>query len=307
MSDIKFDCPKCGKSLAIDEQGAGRNVQCPECSQAITVPQKPVAVPPPPAPPIPEPSPQHKPCPFCGESILATARKCKHCGEFLDGSKSPSTPAGPTAQMIKEGHFVFSCPYDQAYAIVERAMTESEVKIKERSPEKGILKGKCKYGINPFGMTVTSTFYSDTGTTQAEVAANFTDAFDTFGACKKKVAQISDRIRSLSSSGQEVGRQPAVAAAAVPPLPRSSSQQTTPPSYAQRSGPSLKGKATTGFFLSLGGLLVGPCAIVGLIMCSIALNGMSTSTNKEGKGMAIAGLIIGFIALLTWIMIVVNL
>jgi hypothetical protein len=26
----------------------------------------------------------HKPCPYCGESILAEARKCKVCGEFLD-------------------------------------------------------------------------------------------------------------------------------------------------------------------------------------------------------------------------------
>lgn len=26
-----------------------------------------------------------KACPFCGEEILETAVKCKHCGEFLDG------------------------------------------------------------------------------------------------------------------------------------------------------------------------------------------------------------------------------
>lgn len=28
-----------------------------------------------------------KQCPYCGEEILAIAKKCKHCGEWLDGSK----------------------------------------------------------------------------------------------------------------------------------------------------------------------------------------------------------------------------
>lgn len=27
---------------------------------------------------------EHRPCPYCGEEILAVAKKCKHCGEFLD-------------------------------------------------------------------------------------------------------------------------------------------------------------------------------------------------------------------------------
>jgi len=31
-----------------------------------------------------------KACPFCGEQIQYAATKCKHCGEFLDGSKSRS-------------------------------------------------------------------------------------------------------------------------------------------------------------------------------------------------------------------------
>ena len=36
-------------------------------------------------------SPLTKPCPFCGEQIMETAKKCKHCGEFLDPVLRAST------------------------------------------------------------------------------------------------------------------------------------------------------------------------------------------------------------------------
>ena len=29
-------------------------------------------------------SKEKKQCPYCGEEILAVAKKCKHCGEWLD-------------------------------------------------------------------------------------------------------------------------------------------------------------------------------------------------------------------------------
>ena len=95
MSDIVFNCPKCGKSLATDEEAAGLTVQCPDCSQAIVIPHKAVAVQPSPATPMPAspPAAQQAACPMCGELILATAKKCKHCGEFLDGSTKSSEPA----------------------------------------------------------------------------------------------------------------------------------------------------------------------------------------------------------------------
>jgi hypothetical protein len=130
----------------------------------------------------------------------------------------PSMPMNPVAQSavaqavvvdhrpmvttIKEGHFVFSCGYDQAWALVEKALGECEVKIKERSLEKGLLKGKCKYGINPFGITVTATFYSDGGNTNTEISANLTDSFDTFGACKKEEGVANLRAHQRSSNGR---------------------------------------------------------------------------------------------------------
>ncbi len=45
-----------------------------------------------------------KECPFCAELILVAAKKCKHCGEFLDPDKlapSPPTPTAPPALKVK--------------------------------------------------------------------------------------------------------------------------------------------------------------------------------------------------------------
>ena len=37
-SDIVFDCPFCGKSLAIDCRGAGLTIACPDCNNKIEIP-----------------------------------------------------------------------------------------------------------------------------------------------------------------------------------------------------------------------------------------------------------------------------
>ncbi len=36
--DIIFDCPHCGKSLAIDSRGAGLGITCPDCHNSVQVP-----------------------------------------------------------------------------------------------------------------------------------------------------------------------------------------------------------------------------------------------------------------------------
>ena len=42
-TDIVFDCPHCGKSLAIDARGAGLMINCPECEQDVQVPGVPLS------------------------------------------------------------------------------------------------------------------------------------------------------------------------------------------------------------------------------------------------------------------------
>ena len=55
--DIIFNCPECQQELAVDNSGAGSEIDCPTCGGKIMVPQAPrpnAAPPAPPAPPAPE-------------------------------------------------------------------------------------------------------------------------------------------------------------------------------------------------------------------------------------------------------------
>ena len=62
--DISFKCPICDQELEVDASGAGSTIECPACSNSITVPNEgasvviPVAAPV--APPPPEPPKEEK-------------------------------------------------------------------------------------------------------------------------------------------------------------------------------------------------------------------------------------------------------
>ena len=232
--------------------------------------------------------PDQKACPFCGEGILAVAQKCKHCGEFLSKVETVVAKHQIAIAAKTDGHLTFVCAYEQAFTLLERAMLDCEVRTREVSRDRGVIEGNVKYGINAFGMAVTAILYSEGPLLSAQVVATFTDSIDITGVGKKKVAQIIDKVVFLSQAGSDSAQ------SVSGPLPaRSGAGQAMPPSYSARSGASFKGKATTGFVMSLFGLAFFPVGIGAIIFGTLALRGMSNSLNKAGKGLAIASTIIG--------------
>ena len=77
---LKTDCEQCDGPIEYPSEIGGQSIECPHCQHTITLP-------------TPSPLPQTRSCPFCGEQILSGARKCKHCGEFLDATLRQTRPA----------------------------------------------------------------------------------------------------------------------------------------------------------------------------------------------------------------------
>lgn len=80
-----------------------------------------------------------KRCPYCGEEILAVAKKCKHCGEWLNKDEEKDDekvmiPCPVCGEMIEEG--INQCPYCQE-SLVKNAQepTEETIINSERKKE----------------------------------------------------------------------------------------------------------------------------------------------------------------------------
>jgi predicted RNA-binding Zn-ribbon protein involved in translation (DUF1610 family) len=113
---IQMTCSGCGAKLKVSDSAVGKTMPCPKCGKALTV-SEPVydaeAIPEPvdpygldepahEAPASGPPGEERRPCPVCGEMIVASAAKCRYCGEIFDPalkkaealkSKSSGSPA----------------------------------------------------------------------------------------------------------------------------------------------------------------------------------------------------------------------
>jgi predicted RNA-binding Zn-ribbon protein involved in translation (DUF1610 family) len=111
---IHLNCPGCGVKLKAADEAAGQQMACPKCGTTLTVSEPvfdaeaisdPIATPgdvyglDEPAPTAGGPAPagdDRRPCPVCGEMIVATAAKCRYCGEIFD-------PTLRRAESLKQG------------------------------------------------------------------------------------------------------------------------------------------------------------------------------------------------------------
>jgi DNA-directed RNA polymerase subunit RPC12/RpoP len=102
---IEFRCGTCQKLLRTSDDKAGATAKCPQCGSPVLVPPPPVKSEPPPDAfdEVTEPEPEAeewtppasgsgagkrdagpmRPCPMCGEQVLAAATRCRYCGEQL--------------------------------------------------------------------------------------------------------------------------------------------------------------------------------------------------------------------------------
>jgi DNA-directed RNA polymerase subunit M/transcription elongation factor TFIIS len=106
---ISVKCPDCLTGLKAPETLAGKKAKCPQCGSIVPIPaaeSDAVAVVNKKKPPIDEEfvdygdaeddadtsdesADERRPCPMCGERILATAVKCRFCGEIVDEDAAP--------------------------------------------------------------------------------------------------------------------------------------------------------------------------------------------------------------------------
>ena len=125
---ITFKCSGCARSFSLRDKFAGMKTKCPTCGAPLSVPAAvpgstavvptlpakmvpslPAVIKPPPPVEVvgyvipSRPAVDYKDCPFCEEQVIATAKKCKHCGETLDVAMRSADEAKRMAILASRG------------------------------------------------------------------------------------------------------------------------------------------------------------------------------------------------------------
>jgi predicted RNA-binding Zn-ribbon protein involved in translation (DUF1610 family) len=169
---ISFQCPRCGKKLKAPDAAAGKSSKCPGCGGTVTCPEpvydaevvdmdlapekpsgfnpfadldddKPYGVAGP--QPVQESSDDgRRPCPMCGELIVANAAKCRFCGEVFD----------PTLKKVK------SKKKKKKFSAEDESLTGGEIAVAVLCSGIGciaglvwMVQGKPK-GLKMFGLSI---------------------------------------------------------------------------------------------------------------------------------------------------------
>ena len=141
---MTITCLNCFGKFTAPDGASGKKIQCPHCGYSSVVPSggsdSPpevtaviLAAQPVPGPigattsfysetkpPVLRPIGLKKECDFCGEEILAKAKKCKHCGETLDPVLRSVEEAGRRANYQRPSITMIQRNYSRpAYHVVE--------------------------------------------------------------------------------------------------------------------------------------------------------------------------------------------